>query len=314
MARRHASLLLVVLVLAAGCSGAAVDGGGGSEFGASADEASTSGEAVRESESVESDDGGDGLARAQRRELVQTATVAVRVEDYGRARESLRRTARQQGGFVGDATSRRHAASGGNYTTGTVTYRVPADEFESFLATVNETGTVVRSERSTEDVTDRVVDLEARLDSLRTQRDRLRELYDDANDTSEVLAVERRLSDVQTEIERVEATRATLERRVAFSTVTVELREPRPNAPPAGAWYDTPLVEAFLASVDGVVVAVRAVAVVGAYALPYLFVFGTPPVVGVVLVWRRLSGSADEATPADAPPDDGGDGDRDDRA
>jgi hypothetical protein len=305
MSRSRATVLLAVLVLVAGCSGA---GGGGGDLGASADAASVGREAASgggSAASVESggDGGSDPVAQARNRRLVYTATVELRVRDYDRARERLTSAAASRGGFVASANDRRHTTAGGNYTTGTVTYRVPADEFESFLAAVNETGTVVESRRQTEDVTDRVVDLEARLRTLRAQRERLRELYANASDTDEVLAVERRLSEVQTEIERAETRLASLERQVALSTVTVELREPRPGAPPEGAWYDTPLVEAFLASVNGVVVAVRALAVAGAYAAPYLLAFGGPPVVGVVLAWRRWGGRGDDPPGGDEPPD-----------
>lgn len=283
----------------------------GASYEASVEDAEVqSGDAAAPSAQSDSQSGEGGpIAQARPRQLIYTATVELRVEDYDRARSRLTAAARERGGFVSDATERRHTAAGGNYTTGSVTYRVPADEFESFLATVNETGTVVSSQQNTEDVTDRVVDLEARLRTLRAQRDRLRELYQQANDTDEVLAVERRLSDVQTEIERVQAQLATLERQVALSTVTVEIREPRPGAPPEGAWYDTPLAEAFFASVNGVVVAIRALAVAGAYAAPYVLAFGLPPVAGVALAWRRWGGrgSSDDSGAAseraDAPPD-----------
>ena len=299
MPRARTTVLLALLVLVAGCSGAGVGGGGadGQDLGANVQStemrASDGGAGGAAQASVESDGqsgGEDPIAQARNRQLIYTATVELRVDDYDRARGALTAAARQRGGFVSNANERQHTARGGNYTTGTVTYRVPADEYESFLATVNETGTVVSSQQRTEDVTDQVVDLEARLRTLRAQRDRLRELYQQANDTEEVLAVERRLSEVQTEIERAEARKASLERQVALSTVTVEIREPRPGAPPEGAWYDTPLVEAFLASVNGVVVTVRALAVAGAYAAPYLLAFGLPPVAGVALAWRKWGG------------------------
>ncbi len=291
---------------------------GGSDLGSTAESAEmrAGGGAADGAESVERDGetaDGDPIAQARNRQLVYTATVELRVDDYDRARSRLTAAARDRGGFVSNANERRHTAAGGNYTTGAVTYRVPADEYESFLATVNETGTVISAQQSTEDVTDQLVDLEARLRTLRAERDRLRELYEQANSTEDVLAVERRLSEVQTQIERAEARKASLERQVALSTVTVELREPRPGEPPEGAWYDTPLVEAFLASVNGVVVTVRALAVAGAYAAPYLVAFGLPPVAGLALAWRRWGrrGSTEdiglEKAEGDDTPDDGSD-------
>jgi hypothetical protein len=315
MPRARTTVLLALLVLVAGCSGA---GGGGSDLGAnveSADMRSSTGDgaaggSAQESVEYDGESGeGDPIAQAQNRQLIYTANVELRVDSYERTRSELTAAARERGGFVSNANERRHAANGGNYTTGTVTYRVPADEFDAFLATVNDSGTVVSAQQNVEDVTDQVVDLEARLRTLRAERDRLRELYQEANSTEEVLAVEERLSEVQTEIERAEARLASLERRVALSTVTVEIREPRPGAPPEGAWYDTPLVEAFLASVNGVVVTTRALAVATAYAAPYLLAFGLPPVAGVALAWRRWGGRGstdDLGLDEDGGPPDGG--------
>jgi hypothetical protein len=311
MSRARTTALLALLLVVAGCSGAG--GGGGSDLGANVQstEMRANGGGDGAARSVETDGqsgGSDPIAQARNRQLIYTATVELEVDDYDRARSALTAAARERGGFVSNANERRHTATGGNFTTGTVTYRVPADEYESFLATVNETGTVVSSQQNTEDVTDQVVDLEARLRTLRAQRDRLRELYDQANDTEDVLAVEERLAEVQTEIERAEARLASLERQVALSTVTVEIREPRPGAPPEGAWYDTPLVEAFLASVNGVVVTVRALAVAGAYAAPYVIAFGLPPVAGVALAWRKWGGRGSSEDlgldDADGPPED----------
>ena len=51
-------------------------------------------------------------------------------------------------------------------------------------------------------------------------------------------------------------------------------------------WYDTPVVAAFLDSVDGVGVLLRAMVVAGAYAAPYLLVFLTPFAVAGGLLYR----------------------------
>jgi hypothetical protein len=94
---------------------------------------------------------------------------------------------------------------------------------------------------------------------------------------------------VQREIETTEATLRTLENQIAYSTVTVQLREERPEPEPEQNWYDTGVVAAFLESVDGAIIAFRALIVGLAYVLPYLLVFGIPAF-GVVAVGRRLSG------------------------
>jgi len=303
MTRRSEAItvLLVALVLLAGCSGAGggADSGGGGDSGltqASMAEERASGAAA----SGDGDGGGDGggstdAATRTDRSIIRTGTVELRVDDYERSQSNLTALVASQGGYVGESTHQVHESGAAAWTEGRVVLRVPAENFSTTMDAIEREGEVRASRTATQDVTEQVVDLEARLENLRAERKRLRALYQQANDTEDVLAVERRLSEVQTEIERTEAELQNIQRRVAYSTVTVELTEPRPDRPAPDRWYDTPVVAAFLESVAGVGVALRAVVVAGAYAAPYLFVFLTPfAVVGGLLYRyrRRILGSS----------------------
>jgi len=216
--------------------------------------------------------------------------VSLTVDDFDAARSNLTDATERRGGFVADAGERVRGSGNRTWTVGELTLRVPAENYSALLERAKAEGEVRSASTRTKDVTDRLVDLEARLENLRAERDRLRELYESANDTETVLAVQRELSDVQTEIERIEAQRESLERQVRYSTITVELAEERPDAPATepSAWYDTGLLAAFVESVSGVGVALRALAVGTAYAAPYALAFGLPAV-GVVAALRRLT-------------------------
>jgi predicted small secreted protein len=294
MARRKrlVAALLVTLVLLAGCNGAAggADASGGAEATSlSEPSAATEARAADGGGGGESGDGAgdDGVAAtATSRSIIRTGTVELRVDDYDTARSNLTALVESRGGYVSDSAKQVHDRDDGAWTTGRVVLRVPAENFSATMTAVEAEGRVLESRTSTQDVTDQVVDLQARLDNLRAERERLRTLYQRANDTEDVLAVERRLSEVQTEIERTEAQLQNLQRRVAYSTITVELSEPRPDRPMPDQWYDTPVVAAFLDSVDGVGVLLRAMVVAGAYAAPYLLVFLTPFAVAGGLLYR----------------------------
>ncbi|UIO99347.1 DUF4349 domain-containing protein [Halobaculum sp. CBA1158] len=279
-----------LLLVLAGCSGAGNSAGGdAAQTGGSVD---VTAEATAAADAESGEDGGsDGGVRAQaaERDLIYEATVRLRVDDFDAARADIAETARERGGYVGDSSRQVNGEGNRTWTAGRIVLRVPTGNYSGALSAVEERGEVRSSEQSVRDVTDQVVDLEARLESLRAERDRLRELYEDANDTEEVLAVQRELSDVQTEIERTEARLRSLEDRVAYATITVELREPAPDPEPVErtSWYDTPVTEAFLQSVDGVIVLGRSLVVLTAYALPFLLV-ASVPLAGVALGVRYL--------------------------
>lgn len=312
MARTRTALLLAVVVLLAGCSGAGGGGGGGDGGDAGAgDAADLASEAASggvngggAGDGGGGEDGGNGGGEAAmavaagvsqersaiqiQRQLILTGEISLRVEEFEAAQSNLTDLAASYGGFVSDSTREVEERGNETWTRGTVVVRVPRENFTALFEDAQQVGTVQRATRRSEDVTDRLVDLEARLENLRAERDRLRALYERANTTGDVLEVGERLSEVQGEIERLEARLRSLRNQVAFSTITVHVQEPRPDASITQRlpWWETPLVQAFLQSVDGVATALRAIGVGMAFALPYVLVFGTPVAV-VGLLYRR---------------------------
>lgn len=295
MRRVHlGTLAVVLLLLVAGCSGAAPGGGG--DAGLSASTGAGDGGAAKATSAPSADDAADteagsaGVARDDRA-IIRTGTVSLTVDSYETASDRIASLARDRGGYVATTQRATNGEANRTWTSGRVVIRVPSESFTESFEAIQTYGEVEESAADTQDVTEQLVDIEARLETLRAERDRLRELYDEANDTETVLRVSEELSDVQTEIERLTARKRTLKNRVAYSTITVELRErppetPTPMEPPGYA--ETGLGEAFLASVDGVVTTVKAVAVTVAYALPYLLAFGLPlGAVGFVALRRR---------------------------
>lgn len=294
--RRTVLVVAVVLMLAlAGCSGFGGSNGDGpdAEAGDASEDAGAPGASGGNGNGAgDAADAGqanvDRLQYSQRR-LIRRGEIRLRVNDTDAASDAVRTLTDDRDGFVTASNREVRERNNETWSTATVVIRVPSESFAASFATLEGLGAVRNAETETEDVTEQLVDIEARLENLRAERDRLRELYEDANETEDVLAVQRELADVQEEIERLEARQQALERDVAYATITVHLEEAPPDAPepePEAAWYETGLVSAFLDSVGGVATAVRALAVALAYAAPYVLVFGTP-LVGGVLAWRR---------------------------
>ncbi|MBB6645444.1 DUF4349 domain-containing protein [Halobellus ruber] len=278
---------LAVLVVLAGCGGAGSAGGGGGDGGAGYEQATgveaeataapTREPAAKVDSGGSAGDGG-GAAIRDDRAIIRTGTVVVEVDDFSSARSNLTTSVEEYGGYVSDSRQNRREIDNETWIRGEVVLRVPSENFDALVDDARALGEVESIETNSRDVTDQLVDIEARLENLRAERDRLRTLYDRANTTEDVLAVQRELSDVQQEIERLEARQQSLQNQVAFSTLTVRLEEPRPTPDRVAPdrWYDTPILSALLQSIDGVAVVARALVVGFAYALPYLVAFGIP--------------------------------------
>jgi len=282
MSSKKLAVLLAVTLLLAGCSGSGL-GDSAADSGDTQANLESSAPAEASGDSGDSDASGSVQADAatQQRAIVKTGRMDVEVSNFSESRESLAAQATQYGGYVSDSDRRLHRDGDATWSSGYVVLRVPSDRYEAMQDHVRAEGTVVSESTETEDVTDQLVDLEARLTNLRDRRERLRTFYDRANDTEELLSVERELSEVQGEIERLEAQKRSLEQRVAYSTLRVELEEDRPDTTRERVpYHEQPLVGVFLDSVTDVYVFGRAALVTFAAAAPWLGVLAVP-VLGV---------------------------------
>lgn len=306
MDRRLLLALTVALAVAvAGCGGAGETGLGDSADGPEPQAASggddgggaagggdgggdSGGDAQLEYTGANGDAQGGGAAAQVDRALIMTGTVRLEVENFSTARQSVESNAAAYGGYIAASDATRHRDGEDTWRTGYLVVRVPSSNFSSMVASAEGQGIVISSSSETEDVTDQLVDLNARLENLRAERDRLRTFYEEANTTEELLQVEERLSEVQGEIERLEARKRSLEDRVAYSTLRVELQEPVPGGDSAvdPRFHEQSPLEAFSNSVALLVVVARTLFIFAVAATPWLLVLAVPVVVVGVLVRR----------------------------
>jgi hypothetical protein len=173
------------------------------------------------------------LAASQtERYLIKTATVTLEVRETKASTEKLTALIKENKGYVADL--REWVDALGNQSA-TVTFRVPTDRFEEVLSAVKSLGTPLDVQVSSEDVTEEYVDVEAQLRNLKRTEERLLGHLSRTGRLADTLAVERELSRVRQEIERLEGRLRYLSHRVAFCTVTVTLRQSartQPLVPP----------------------------------------------------------------------------------
>jgi len=107
------------------------------------------------------------------------------------------------------------------------TLRIPAEKFDAFLSTAGGLGNVTSSGKNAANVTSQYMDYEARLLTLRTEEARLLELMAKAGDIKDLIALEERLSQLRYNIESIQSNLSSLDQRIAYSSISVNLREVR---------------------------------------------------------------------------------------
>ena len=110
-----------------------------------------------------------------------------------------------------------------------LTARIPAEHLDRFLETLESiSGRITQKDVSAENMTEQYKDLRGRLDNATVQRDRLRELLDQAENVSDLMQIERSLTEAQSTVEALTGQINHLDQRVSFSTVSISLNEETP--------------------------------------------------------------------------------------
>jgi hypothetical protein len=131
------------------------------------------------------------------------------VFDVNPGLKAVETAARELGGFLA------------RQTNNTITVRIPAARFHEALARMEKLGDVTARDIQAEDVTAEYLDLELRIKSARSVRERLEQLLGRASKVEESIAIERELERVMAEIERMEGRLKYLRDRAQFSTISV---------------------------------------------------------------------------------------------
>ena len=161
------------------------------------------------------------------RKIIRTGHISLVVATYDDARAKIDALVQQAGGYV-DSTqvNRRQDA----ISDATIVVRIPSTAFGSLLPKLREIGEIVSESTNAADITDQYVDIAARLASSKALEKRLLELATDkSGNIEQVLAVERELSRVRTEVESYEGRMRQWNDQIAMSTLTLSLATKRPE-------------------------------------------------------------------------------------
>jgi Domain of unknown function (DUF4349) len=154
----------------------------------------------------------EGPSAALDRMLIRRAWMDIEAPDPIETAERATEITAQAGGHV-------LASSAVGDRRVSLTLRIPNPRLDETLDALSELGEVKQWRLSSEDVTEQVIDTEAHLQNLIVTRDRLRSHLDRTTTVEEIIAVERELARVQSEIDSLEGRLAHLRSGVALSTV-----------------------------------------------------------------------------------------------
>jgi hypothetical protein len=224
--------------------------------------------------------------------IVRTASLKLLTKDFDKTRAAVEEVVHRHRGYSAQLVA---GSESNGARTFSANFRVPADQFDAVITEIKPLAHVEQESQGGEEVTEQYVDLTARLSNARrTEQTLLDVLEKRTGRLSEVLEVERELARVREGIERMEGELKSLQNRVSFATLRVELREEykaelEMTPPSIGGRLRNAVVEGYRAAADSLVALVLFLLNVGPFVLLWALILFFP----ARYVWRRVRAASE---------------------
>lgn len=162
------------------------------------------------------------------RQIIYTAEIVVQVDDVPAATAQANRAIAEVGGFLFGQTT-----VAGSRPETVLTYKVYPEDFDRAMAALGGIGTVEHQSIHTDDVTERIVDLQSRITTAELSVERVRGLISNASDIKGIVELEQQLLERETLLEQLKGRLRTLQNQVDLATITLTITEIREDVPEA---------------------------------------------------------------------------------
>lgn len=164
--------------------------------------------------------------------IIYTGSIQLNTDDYKGTMSRIEDYAKGIGGFVQDASS--NLTSGMDLTAqaevlhmGSITLRVPADQFQGAMKKIQTFGIPVSTSQNSTNISQQYQDVQGALSNLKIQEERLISYLAKAEKIQDMLTIESELNRVRTQIDSLTTTIQNWDVQIAYSTIYVSVYEQR---------------------------------------------------------------------------------------
>ncbi|MEX0677649.1 MAG: DUF4349 domain-containing protein [Pirellulales bacterium] len=224
------------------------------------------------------------------RKIIYNAQIELAVEDFAGVPDRVISLVKKFDAYVADSSL---TGSTGDSRRGTWKIRVPVARFEEFVGAAKGLGEVIRVGTSSRDVSEEYYDVDARIRNKTKEEERLLKLLEERpGKLEDVIAIERELSRVREELERMQARLRVLIDLTSLTTVELSIIEIHNYQPPEAPTLATRVRRSFEGSLAALRSAGEGLLVAGVAIAPWLpvIVVGLCPAYFVIRRARRSRG------------------------
>ncbi|WP_410878232.1 DUF4349 domain-containing protein [Myroides sp. DW712] len=160
--------------------------------------------------------------QAVERKIIKEGSIRFETTDAAATRKQITTSLAAQQGYL----AQDHVDTYENQSTYTLTVRVPAEHFEKLLADITSTAHKVENQNiKAIDVTEEFIDVESRIGTKKELENRYKALLSKANKVEEILAIEKEIETLRSDIESYEGRFNYLKNNIAYSTLAIVFYE-----------------------------------------------------------------------------------------
>lgn len=231
MKKKLIPLFLIGAILLSGCGAKSTAYYGNS---AAIAEDSCYAEAPSMMESAKGTESGGVEALPQNRKWVINMDISAETEQLDETMDKVNARISELGGYVEGLNSNNGSiTSSRQYRSVSMTVRIPAERVDEFVQTLDGVTNVVSSSRNVTDITLTYTDTESRLAALKAEEARLLELMGQAENMSDLLVIEKRLTEVRYQLESYTSQLRKYDNQVDYATVSLYINEVQRYTPAA---------------------------------------------------------------------------------
>ena len=225
------------------------------------------------------------------RMVVQNSHLSLKVSNVEENLQNISQEAEKQGGYMVDANISKPQDS----VSGNITVRVPAEKLDDFLSYCRGLAVKVVSENlKGRDITDQFVDTQAKIDTLEKTKSKFEEILNKANKVPDILQVQRELTNIQDQIDRLKGQNKYLEQTAKMSKVTIYLASDELDLPyaPSEAWRPNVIFKTAVRSLISTARKLGSLLIwLGVYSIVWL------PILIIILIIRKKHKKQNPPTP-----------------
>lgn len=301
-ARKYLSLTLVLLMLLSLLAGCGASSKASADYAVMEEMAEAEAPMAAAGNSLTSNSSRGSDALPENRKWIITVDMSAETEDLDTLLDALDEKITDLNGYVEDQNIYNGSSySSRRYRSASLTVRIPAEDVDQFTQEVSGISNVVRTNKNLEDVTLSYTATESRVKALETEEARLLELMEQAENMSDLLEIEARLTDVRYELENYTSQLRTYDNKIDFATIYLSIEEVQEYTPVEEETLWERISGGFVSSLKGLGEGALEVLVWVIVSSPYLVVWGIIAAVVIVLVKRHRKRKTDKKRKPTAP-------------